>query len=129
MKTGYAGGQCRWQSERRYVARIFAVFRYCNRLITLRTTTGMRMPGKEPGRSVAERDFDQASTHLTCALMWPNSRLHRPAPRLELPVHSRSKAAWMAAVSATSWGGSRYPIRSPRAVFGIVTMLSQFTTQ
>lgn len=35
----------------------------------------------------------------------------------------------MAAVSAASCAGSRYPIRSPRAVFEIVTILSQFTTE
>lgn len=46
-----------------------------------------------------------------------------------LPTHSRSKAARMAAVSAASCAGSRYPIRSPSVVFGIVTILSQFTTE
>ena len=44
-------------------------------------------------------------------------------------THPRSKAARIAAVRAASCAGSRYPIRSPMAIFAIVTILSQFTTE
>ena len=50
-----------------------------------------------------------------------------PAPAEERLTLDRRPRGWRQ--SARPPGGSRYPTRSPRAVFGIVTILSQFTTE